>query len=1115
MIGSLADSERNMPSKFKVYQQLVHSGTSYRIAEPRWTTTLNAGVYGTPVVAGGLLFLTSREGMPAQHTTLLALDLATREVRWRCRLENSLVNDPTLAHDDALYIATRSADPLGVGLLLALDASTGDERWRWTPGAQAVSAAAPADGTLYVTLDGDQFWAVDAGTGDEGWHLCLPMPRSVAAPAASPDHPGWLFLPSRGPHLCAVDVAQREIAWHHPSPDDAGSWFLKTPALAGGRLFAASTGGAVLALDAKTGERLWRTVPGQAGKALTAPTTDGQRVYVGGRDHCVYALDAGSGETLWRRETARRIEGRPLLLDGTLYVTGHDHCLRALDAPTGIELWHVELSRRIEGGPAVSGDLVLTADRGGNVSAVERVLTAEDYAAQERWLEAAAAYARWGDLATAAQVYEERMNEPFHAAELWQAADRLDRAAPLYRQAGAEDKAQAAYRQAIRQAAAAGDYLKAGDSSTAIESWDEAGELYERAGRPDLAGPALEKAALTARAAECYRQAGLWAEAARLYEQMEAWPQAAECHERAGNLEQAGHLYEKTEAWPQAAECHERAGNWEQAGHLYEQMGHFEAAVRAFIQAAHNLEEAAPHEKSSLAKLWTAAEACCRETFDEVQAEACRRQVACYRGLPHLDVEIVPPDRMVRQRYALLRFTVHNVGGGEAQKIVVHHTPSEFMGELSDTREIRGLSPGQKLQQFLSVRPLASGPVPLVIAIDYSDAAGDLYETTYRTRLTVLEPHEPPAPSPQTPALTAVFADFDLLIGRQRGDVYPVHVVRSPGGGARGDFCLPFTPQELADAWQKLEDNEADEDWMQNFGARLFTALFQGQVGSRFRSSQGMVAQGKGLRLRLRAESGDLIALPWELLYDPERREFLSLTRRAPVVRHLRVAHPTVARPISPPLQMLVVPASPRDLVPLEVQAEVEALQGAVQPLVEEELLAWKVLQPPTVQALREHLVDHPCHILHFIGHGGFDGEEGYLALEGAQRRTKRLDARELKVLFSNTPVRLAVLNACLTARDAVHPTSGVNSHQRAYLGVAPALVDAGLLAVVAMQFSLGDKGAQIFAQDFYRMLARRRPVDEAVDQARVAMMLELGLECRDWVAPVLFLRGSTGELFS
>jgi len=589
--------------------------------------------------------------MSAQHATLLALDLSTREVRWHCRLENVLVNDPVLAHGDALTIAARSTDPLGAGLLLTLDAATGDERWHWTPGARVVSVPALADDTLYVTLDDDELWAVDAGSGikDEYWHLRLPMPRSVAAPAASPDHPGRLFLPSRGPHLCAVDVAQREIAWHHPSPDDAGSWFLKTPALAGGRLFAASTGGAVLALDAETGERFWRAVPGQAGKPLTAPAADGQRVYVGGRDHCVYALDADSGETLWRRETARRIEGRPLLLDGVLYVTGHDHCLRALDAATGLELWHVELPRRIEGGPAVSGDpstlqlrpwsfgpgtkgsgqaLALAADRAGHVVAVERALAAEAYAVQERWPEAAAAYARQGDLAAAARVYEERLDKPFHAAELWQAADRPDRAAPLYRQAGAEDKARAAYRQATKQAAAAGDHLKAGDSSTAIEAWAEAGELYERADRLDLAAPAFEKAGLTDRAAECYQRAGRWAEAASLYEQ--------------------------TEAWPQAVECHERAGSWEQAGHLQQRLGNFEAAASAFTQAARGLEQTAPHEKDRLAELWAAAEACCRETFDEVQAEACRRQVARYRGLPHLDVEIVPPDRVIRERYALL-----------------------------------------------------------------------------------------------------------------------------------------------------------------------------------------------------------------------------------------------------------------------------------------------------------------------------------------------------------------------------------------------------------------------------------------------------------------------------
>jgi outer membrane protein assembly factor BamB len=586
-------------------------------AAPRWRVALDALTYGTPVAGNGLLFLLTRQGTPTKDTTLLALDLATREAHSCCRLENLLANDPILFQDDTLYLGARSADPLGEGLLLALDAATGDERWRWAPGAQAVSAPAAADGTLYVTLDGDLLCAVDADAGDERRRLQLPMPRSVAAPAFSPDVPQRLFLPSRGPHLCAVDVPRQAIAWHHTSPDDAGDWFLNTPALADGRLFAASTGGAVLALDSERGERLWRVVPGQKGKPLAAPAADGGRVYVGGRDHCVYGLDAASGETLWRYETTRRIEGRPLLLDGVLYVTGHDHCLRALDAATGTELWHYELPRRIEGGPAACGDpsagpgqaLILAADRRGTFVAVERALAAEVYAAQARWPEAAAAYVRQGDLAAAAEVYEERLNEPFHAAELWGATDRPDRAAPLYRQAGAEDKAQAAYRQAAQRSAAAGDHLEAGESSAAIGAWDEAGELYERAGRPDLAGPAFEKAGLTTRAAECYAQAERWAEAARLYEGMEAWSQAAECHER--------------------------AGNWERLGHLQRQLANFEAAASAFIQAARQVEEVAPHETARLAELWAAAGDCCREAFDEVQGAACRRQVARYRGLPY------------------------------------------------------------------------------------------------------------------------------------------------------------------------------------------------------------------------------------------------------------------------------------------------------------------------------------------------------------------------------------------------------------------------------------------------------------------------------------------------
>jgi CHAT domain-containing protein len=104
------------------------------------------------------------------------------------------------------------------------------------------------------------------------------------------------------------------------------------------------------------------------------------------------------------------------------------------------------------------------------------------------------------------------------------------------------------------------------------------------------------------------------------------------------------------------------------------------------------------------------------------------------------------------------------------------------------------------------------------------------------------------------------------------------------------------------------------------------------------------------------------------------------------------------------------------------------------------------------------------------------------------------------------------MLNACMTANDAIS-VSG-EGRERAFVGVAPALVRAGAMAVVAMQFPVSDQGARIFSAEFYRMLVRRKPVDEAIDEARFGMTINLGLDTSDWVAPVLFMRDTSGRLF-
>jgi tetratricopeptide (TPR) repeat protein len=686
-----------------------------------------------------------------------------------------------------------------------------------------------------------------------------------------------------------------------------------------------------------------------------------------------------------------------------------------------------------------------------------------------------------------------------------------------------------------------GDLARAATLFITAEAWREARECYAQAGQRRQAAELSERlgdwahAARTwealndpDRAAAAYLEAKEWRQAAQIYERTGALPQAAACREKTGDWTSAALLYERADRLDDAVRCHRQAGNWRRVGELEQQQGHFPAAARALIQAAQSLAARSPAARSpaarspqqedELADLWSAAEDCCVKTGDEAEATQCRIQAARLRHQPYIEMEIVPPQQMVIGRYELLRFTLHNVGGGVAHKITVHHIPSDFVGELKKTLILDDLKPGHVLRQDFAIQPQVSGPVPLGIDVDYTDDAGEIVRITYQTRIDVVKPGEIVSPAASTPApktappLSRTYADFDVLLDHPRGDCCPVHVLNAPAGEARGDFRMPFPAAEWAAIQAQLNQGSVDEATLRGWGRQLFEALFRDQVATCLSASRAITAPGKGLRLRLRIQPGALAELPWELLYDPQRGEFLTLSTRAPVVRHLHVGRPVQLPALPPPLHMLTVVASPENLPTLDVQKEVAALRAILQPLIDAGQLHLHVLASPTARALREHLLDHPCHLLHFIGHGGIDAEGGYLVLEDEHRQRDRYTAAAFCRLFGGQMPRFAMLNACLTAGDAVRAC--VQGTERAFVGVAPALVRAGVTAVVAMQFPISDRGAHVFSADFYRMLVRRGPVDEAIDQARIAVTIDLGTDNSDWSAPVLFLRRSSGELF-
>src|SRR5262249_7891296 len=149
------------------------------------------------------------------------------------------------------------------------------------------------------------------------------------------------------------------------------------------------------------------------------------------------------------------------------------------------------------------------------------------------------------------------------------------------------------------------------------------------------------------------------------------------------------------------------------------------------------------------------------------------------------------------------------------------------------------------------------------------------------------------------------------------------------------------------------------------------------------------------------------IAIPWELLRDPERGEFGLLPRLArEFVRSLpdRGFDPVAPPGNGPSLNILLVisrPLGPDEDVPF---------QSVARPLLElfrphRDHIRLDVLRPPTFEQLTRLLGERPgfYHILHFDGHGTFpdaesgrpgrffakNGEHGLLIFEG-EREAKR-----------------------------------------------------------------------------------------------------------------------------
>lgn len=362
------------------------------------------------------------------------------------------------------------------------------------------------------------------------------------------------------------------------------------------------------------------------------------------------------------------------------------------------------------------------------------------------------------------------------------------------------------------------------------------------------------------------------------------------------------------------------------------------------------------------------------------------------------------------------------------------------------------------------------------------------------------------------------YLDFDLQVEAEpTPDTYKVSVLASPKGEASGQMTFPFNADALENVILKLGRTRSGiraigsstQDVAQKFGSALYEAVFGGEVGTCFRRSLDAAdAAGKGLRIRLRLEDAPQLAdVPWEYLYPSGLRQFLVLQTRTPVVRYLELPQPVAPLQVTPPLQVLVVVCSPAQLATLNVDGEVQRITTALAGLEQAGQVHVTVIPRATLMAVRRALRAGEFHVLHFIGHGGFDDAkaEGMLAFEDDNHQLTMVSGTTLATTISGfESLRLVVLNACEGARQSPQDPLG---------GVAQSLVKLGNVpAVVAMQFEITDEAATVFSSEFYAAMADGYPIDAALAEARVAVFSDNNDV--EWGTPVLYLRASDGRIF-
>jgi outer membrane protein assembly factor BamB len=281
----------------------------------RWSfTTVFAarGIHGTALTDGDTVYFGAYNGR------FYALNKADGSMRWVAYLADAVGSSP-LMQDGSIYVSAETAKTLN-GFAFKIDARSGQVQWRSQPfGEQVHSSVAleEAGPLLFVGANNGSFNAIDKMTGHLKWQM-FAGDSVKSTPLITRDR---VFFTSWDQNVWAVDAKTGNMLWRTA----LGAKSQSSPAWSEREnlLIVNTSKGHVLALDPENGHIAWRK--NGVGLNITSPLVLARsglpsRIFTQCSSKLVCLLDASTGQTIWEMQMNAELTSTPVAYDGAIYL---------------------------------------------------------------------------------------------------------------------------------------------------------------------------------------------------------------------------------------------------------------------------------------------------------------------------------------------------------------------------------------------------------------------------------------------------------------------------------------------------------------------------------------------------------------------------------------------------------------------------------------------------------------------------------------------------------------------------------------------------------------------------------------------------------------------------